>query len=111
MRNRGKVYWDWANPALHVRTVNERMPDGTLLDVQVRMSVFWETQLFIGVYAEKGMMLFEEAFDSRPGETMTMAMEWGLCKAREMCPTSKGPLKKIKLEALPRLGSRQKPNK
>ena len=107
MRNRGKVYWDWANPAFHTRTVNERMPDGTLLDVQVRMAVFWETQLFIGVYAQKGMMLFEEAFDSRPGETMTMALEWGLNRARQMSPAGAVLLKKVKLEPLPRSGSRQ----
>lgn len=108
MRNRGKVYWDWADPAIHVRTVNERMPDGTLLDVQVRMSVFWETQLFVGVYAQKGMMLFEEAFDSRPGETMTMALEWGLNKAREKSPTGQALLKQVKPEPLPRRGSGQK---
>lgn len=108
MRNRGKVYWDWANPAINTRTVNERMADGTLLDVQVRMSVFWETQLFIGVYAQKGMTLFEEAFDSRPGETMTMALEWGLHRAREMSPAGTILPEKGKAEALPRSGSRQK---
>ncbi|WP_456015726.1 hypothetical protein [Pseudomonas fluorescens] len=108
MRNRGKVYWDWADPAIHVRTVNERMPDGTFLDVQVRMSALWETQLFVGVYAQKGMMLFEEAFDSRPGETMTLALEWGLNRAREKSPAGTIPMKKGKAEALPRSGSRQK---
>lgn len=108
MRNRGKLYWDWANPAIHVRTLNERMPDGTVLDVQVRMSVFSETQLFIGVYAQKGMMLFEEVFDSRPGESMTMALEWGLNRARQKSPAGSMLLKGVKPGPLPRTGSRLK---
>lgn len=34
--------------------------------------------MFIGVYAPSGMAIHEEAFDSRPGESMTRALAWGL---------------------------------
>ncbi|KRP41800.1 hypothetical protein SAMN04490190_0537 [Pseudomonas libanensis] len=86
MRNRGKVFWDWADPALHTRSVDERQPDGTLLNVQVRMSLLGRTELFIGVYGINGKMLFEEAPDSLPGETMTNALARGLDRARLNAP-------------------------
>jgi len=38
--------------------------------------------MFIGVYAASGMVLHEEAFDSRPGESMTRALAWGVGRAR-----------------------------
>lgn len=108
MRNRGKIYWDWADPTLHVRSRDERLPDGTLLNVLVRMSPQGAVQLFVGVYGVKGMMLFEESYDSRPGETMTKAGEWGLEKAREQAPKVVGvSAKTAKPEKLPRAGSRQ----
>lgn len=88
MRIRGVIYWNWANPALHVRSHDERLPDGTLIDVQVRTSSLGQTQLFVGAYGPKGVMIFEEAFDSRPGETMTQAMAWGLSHAKGRVTTS-----------------------
>lgn len=86
MRNRGSVYWEWADPAIHTRSMDERLADGTLVNVHVRMSQAGATQLFIGVYGIKGMMIFEEAFDSRPGETMTQAMKWGIERGKEKAP-------------------------
>ena len=82
MRNRGQVYWDWADPAIHVRSVDERQADGSLINVQVRMSLLGRTQLFIGVYSVKGAMVYEEAFDSLSGYSMTNALAWGLEAAR-----------------------------
>ncbi|MFW0758995.1 hypothetical protein ACN1C3_30495 [Pseudomonas sp. H11T01] len=88
MRNRGQKYWDWADPELHSRTHDSRLSDGTLINVQVRLSKAGVTQLFFGIYDKEGTMLFEESFDSRLGETMTQAMEWGLAKARELIDLS-----------------------
>ena len=90
MRIRGKVFWEWADPAIHTRSVDERLADGTLINVHVRMSQVGATQLFIGVYGINGVMLFEEAFDSRPGETMTQAMKWGIERGKEKAP--RGPI-------------------
>lgn len=108
MRTRGAVYWDWADPMLHVRSVDERLPDGTLLNVLVRMSTSGEVQLFVGVYTVNGVMLFEEAFYERPGETMTKAMDWGLKRAKEQAPNSTNqPAERAGARRLPRAGSRQ----
>ena len=88
MRHRGQKYWDWADLELHSRSHDERLSDGTLINVQVRLSTAGVT--FFGVYNKEGTMLLEESFDSRPGETMTQAMEWGLARARELIDLSSG---------------------
>jgi len=82
VRKRGDVYWNWADPQLHTRTHEETLDDGTTIDVEVRLSRLGGTQMFIGVYGSQGMALFEEAFESRPHETMTRAMAWGVGLAR-----------------------------
>ncbi|MFT0517314.1 hypothetical protein [Pseudomonas faucium] len=84
MRIRGDVFWDWADPTLHHRVHDETLSDGTFIDVQVRLSRTGNTQMFIGVYAPSGMAIHEEAFDSRPGESMTRALAWGVGRARRI---------------------------
>ncbi|MEN5216354.1 hypothetical protein ABE484_10915 [Pseudomonas pudica] len=84
MRIRGEVFWQWADPTLHHRAQDETLSDGTHIDVQVRLSRTGNTQMFIGVYAASGMALHEEAFDSRPGESMTGALAWGVGRARRI---------------------------
>jgi len=84
MRRRGQGYWKWADPQLHCRTHDETLDDGTVIDVQVRLSRTGSTQMFIGVYAPAGMPIFEESFDSRPGESMTRALVWGVGRARRV---------------------------
>ncbi|WP_462402122.1 hypothetical protein [Pseudomonas sp. Marseille-QA0332] len=71
MRIRGEVFWDWADPKLHPRVHDEVLNDGTAIKVQFRLAPTGNTQMFIGVYAPSGMALHEEAFDNRPGESMT----------------------------------------
>lgn len=82
MRIRGDIFWNWADPTLHHRNHDETLDDGTTMDVQVRLSRTGNTQMFIGVYAGTGMVLHEEAFDTRPGESMTRALAWGVGRAR-----------------------------
>ncbi|MFG0533732.1 hypothetical protein ACF8FB_25950 [Pseudomonas sp. yb_2] len=48
----------------------------------LRLSRTGATQLFIGVYAGTGVVLHEEAFLSRPGESMTRALAWSVGRAR-----------------------------
>ncbi len=84
MRYRGDLFWDWADPTLHHRTHDEELEDGTLIDVQVRLSRLGATQMFIGVYGACGMALHEEAYDTRPGESMTRALAWGVGRARKI---------------------------
>lgn len=84
MRIRGDVFWGWADPTLHHRSHDETLNDGTYIDDQVRLSRTGSTQMFIGVYATSGMAIHEEAFDSRPGESMTRALAWGVGRARRI---------------------------
>jgi len=84
MRTRGSTYWEWADPALHTRTHDEVLDDGTAINVQVRLSRTGSTQLFIGLYAACGMAIFEEAYGSRPNESMTRALAWGVSRARHL---------------------------
>ncbi|WP_313600800.1 hypothetical protein [Pseudomonas sp.] len=91
MPNRGIVFWEWADPTLHSRSITERLGDGRLIDVQVRMSAQWDVQLFIGVYESNGALVFEEAFQSRPGETMSKALVWGVARANEQALSIHSP--------------------
>jgi hypothetical protein len=84
MRFRGDVFWTWADPTLHHRTHEETLNDGTYIDVQVRLSNAGKTQMFIGIYAPDGMALHEEAVDTRPGESMTRVLAWGVGRARQL---------------------------
>lgn len=88
MKIRGDVFWSWADPTLHHRSHDENLEDGRVIDVQVRLSRTGNTQMFIGVYAASGMAVLEEAFDSRPGESMTTALAWGVGRARKVASES-----------------------
>jgi hypothetical protein len=84
MRLRGDVFWAWADPELHTRTHDETLNDGTFIDVQVRLSRARETEMFIGIYAPDGLALHEESVESRPGESMTRTLAWGVGRARQL---------------------------
>jgi hypothetical protein len=82
MMRRGSKYWLWADCELHCRSHDEVLPNGTLIDVQARVSRRGRTQLFIGVYDKGGRLMFEEAHDHLPNDTMTTALAWGVDRAR-----------------------------
>lgn len=84
MRIREETYWNWADTQLHSRCHDEVLSDGSTIDVQVRLSRTGATQLFLGVYARKGKALVEEYYPSRPGETMSRALVWGVDRARAL---------------------------
>ncbi|MEI7052153.1 hypothetical protein WCL09_17330 [Pseudomonas koreensis] len=107
MRKRGSVYWSWADPEIHFRHKDEKLSDGTLLNVQVRTSKTGETQLFLGLYGQQGTMLLEEAYDSRPGETMTQAMAWAFQRANEFVAMTSQSTPISQNERSPRRGSRR----
>ncbi|MDH4552723.1 hypothetical protein [Pseudomonas sp. BN607] len=95
MRIRGEVFWAWADPVLHHRSHDEELDVGTSIDVQVRLSRTGQTQMFIGVYAGCGMALHEEAFDSRPSESMTRALVWGVGRARRLATGQRPTVKQV----------------
>ncbi|MCE1101639.1 hypothetical protein [Pseudomonas asiatica] len=82
MRKRGSKFWEWADHQLHHRSHDEKLNDGTTIDVQSRLSRGGVTQLFIGVYRVDGALLLEEYYNSRPGETISKALAWGADRAR-----------------------------
>ncbi|CAM3719666.1 hypothetical protein CCOS865_02803 [Pseudomonas reidholzensis] len=100
MRIRGEVFWRWADPALDHRTHDETLDDGTRIDVQVRLSRTGQTQMFVGVYAPGGMLLHEQAFDSRPGESMSRALAWGVGLARRKATEGMQPRDRLTAVAL-----------
>ncbi|WP_194789960.1 hypothetical protein [Pseudomonas sp. UFMG81] len=88
MRNRGDTYWEWADLGLHCRSHEEELDDGSTIDVQVRLSREGVTQMFIGVYGSDGQSLYEEAHNTRPGQSMTRALAWGVGRAGQIAEKS-----------------------
>ncbi|MFK9080164.1 hypothetical protein [Pseudomonas neuropathica] len=84
MIRRGSKYWLWADCELHCRSHDEVLREGTVIDVQTRVSRKGRTQLFVGIYDKNGLPLFEEAHDHLPNDTMTTALAWGVGRARAM---------------------------
>lgn len=84
MPHRGSTFWQWADCKLHHRMHSEVLDDGTIIDVQTRLSRQGITQLFLGVYSENLRINHEEAYTERAGETMTAALLWGVSKARSI---------------------------
>lgn len=84
MRERGQTYWDWMDAQLHCRTHTEILDTGWTIDVQVRLSRVGTTQLFMGIYRQDGALIHEEAYGTRPGQSMTTALVWGVARAREL---------------------------
>lgn len=89
MRNRGQVFWEWADPDLHFRNFDERMADGSLINIQVRVSREHLTQLFLGIYALDGKLLLEEAHMDCKRQTMMAAMTWALKRAHSWIESDK----------------------
>lgn len=84
MWRRGSTYLKWADASLHCRTHAEVLAADITIDVQVRLSREGITQLFLGVYDCDGEPIQEEAFNSRPEESMTAALLWGVARARSI---------------------------
>lgn len=84
MRIRGETFWLWADPGLHHRNHDEVLENGLSINVEVRLSRTGGTQMFMGIYSVDGEALYEEAFDSRPGESMSKALAVGTVKARQL---------------------------
>lgn len=84
MLKRGDDYKRWCDPGLNHQVHQQTLDDGTLLEVQTRLSRTGATQLFIGIYEADGACIHERVYDQRPGETTTRALLWGLGRARRL---------------------------
>ncbi|KAA0983265.1 MULTISPECIES: hypothetical protein [unclassified Pseudomonas] len=92
LKQRKRVFWEWSDSSLHCRCHDGLLNDGGQMDVQVRTSATGAVQLFVGAYFGSGEMMFEEYYKSRPGETMTQALEWGVNRAMILTSTKLIPL-------------------
>ncbi|WP_085717728.1 hypothetical protein [Pseudomonas sp. B28(2017)] len=84
IKQRQRVFWDWADCQLHSRSQGVVCGNGIQVDVQVRTSREGTVQLFIGGYEPNGLMVFEEYYKERSGETMTVALNWGCARAERL---------------------------
>lgn len=84
MRIRGDTYHHWTSCQAHCHCHDETLSNGKEIDVRVRSASTGTTQIFIGVYAQYGMMHIEEAHDAPSSHTMIQAMKWGICRARAL---------------------------
>lgn len=84
MLKRGHAHSQWLDPSLLHQTHSESLEDGTVLEVQARLSRTGATQLFLGIYSADGDCIHERFYDQRPGETTTRALLWGLGRARRL---------------------------
>ncbi|MBJ9973898.1 hypothetical protein IAE35_02375 [Pseudomonas sp. S75] len=99
MRVRDQTYWTWADGQLHSRCHDERLSDGTSIDVQVRLSRLGATQLFLGIYGPSGKALCEEYHRALPGQTMTRALVWGVDRARALATGALDTAQRCRLQA------------
>jgi len=58
------------------------MSEGTIVDIQARVSRKGETQVFIGVYDKSGWLVLEESHDYLPNHEVATALSWGVSRAR-----------------------------
>lgn len=84
MKKRGDTYREWHDPILHHHVHEETLDTGACLEVQARLSRTGATQLFIGVYRTDGSVVYENAYDQRPGESVSRALEWGVGYGRRV---------------------------
>lgn len=82
MRHRGAKFWLWLNRRLPVKTFEDVLPDGRQIEVQARITQEGMTQVFIGIYDAKGVVVFEEFDDRGIREPLVSALNWGTLRAR-----------------------------
>lgn len=104
MPNRGCKFWEWADCALHHRSHDEKLSDGTTIDVQARLSRDGHTQMFMGVYGPDGALLAEEYYPCLQNETISRALVRGAERARFLATSGN-----IVVVATPRKASSRAP--
>ena len=87
LKQRKRVFWEWSDSELHIRCHDGLLSDGGQIDVQVRTSRTGAVQLFVGAYGGNGQMLFEEYYKERPGESMSIALAFGISRAMGLTAT------------------------
>ncbi|WP_336356299.1 hypothetical protein [Pseudomonas granadensis] len=84
MRRRGANYWLWINSRLPMYGHDETLSDGLQIEVQARIGLSGDTQVFIGVYTKEGRAISEEFHDRGTDISCEVALKWGSERAREI---------------------------
>ncbi|SDS52084.1 hypothetical protein SAMN05216496_1779 [Pseudomonas sp. Z003-0.4C(8344-21)] len=84
MRRRGASYWLWINSRLPMYGHDETLSDGLQIEVQARIGLSGDTQVFIGVYTKEGRAISEEFHDRGTDISCEVALKWGSERAREI---------------------------
>ncbi|WP_434598307.1 hypothetical protein J3Q09_07485 [Pseudomonas sp. R4-83] len=84
MRRRGANYWLWINSRLSMYGHDETLSDGLQIEVQARVGLSGDTQVFIGVYTKEGRAISEEFHDRGRDVPCEVALKWGSERAREI---------------------------
>ena len=84
MRRRGASYWLWINSRLPMYGHDETLTDGLQIEVQARVGLSGDAQVFIGVYTKEGRAISEEFHDRGRDVPCEVALKWGSERAREI---------------------------
>jgi hypothetical protein len=84
MRHRGAKFWLWLNKQLPVKTYEDALNDGRQIEVQARITLEGMTQVFIGIYDSRGVVVYEDFQDRSFREPLVSALRWGASRAREV---------------------------
>lgn len=84
MRHRGAKYWLWLNNRLPVKTFEDSLNDGRQIEVQARITQEGMTQVFIGIYDGRGVVVYEDVQERSFREPLASALKWGARRAREI---------------------------
>lgn len=90
MRHRGSQFWLWTDNRLPLHTHEEVLSDGMQVEVRARVSHEGVTQVFVGIYDDRGIMLCEEFHDRDRDEPYCDALKWGAQRAREIMADTQG---------------------
>jgi hypothetical protein len=84
MRHRGAKFWLWLNNRLPVKIYEDALNDGRQIEVHSRITQEGMTQDFIGIYDNRGGVMFEDFQDRGFREPLASALKWGASWAREV---------------------------
>ncbi|WP_130931533.1 hypothetical protein [Pseudomonas sp. Sample_24] len=84
MRHRGAKFWLWLNNRLPVKIYEDALNDGRQIEVHSRITQEGMTQVFIGIYDNRGGVMFEDFQDRGFREPLASALKWGASWAREV---------------------------
>lgn len=92
MRQRGSCFRNWSKSPLRASVHEEVLDNGTQVETRARLSTTGGTQLFIGIYKDKGACICEELYMTLAEHNITRAVTVGKQRARAIAAGRTPPL-------------------